>query len=276
MASRWIFHQRLVIIHHSNTSLTVAITLSIRLRSTTSSATRHQSSLLQSILIRYLRSNGLTDSGRRIHRLDGLLLCTSRSLSSGVNTSALPTIALTLAAAEDSVHSRMRNYKRLKTTHRDNGIADELTEYLTSDPLTDPQYTTDGVFNPYVPPFDTLQWWFERRRQWPNLSRMAFDCLSVPLMGDNPERSFSAGRDMITYRRSQLGSDIIEACAFIRSVYGPPVIVRAGTTTTTPAFDDEVEVEKDMKQQRQQQQSFQQSVVSTTVDLQSQSEDLYG
>jgi hypothetical protein len=37
-----------------------------------------------------------------------------------------------------------------------------------------------------------------------------------------------------------------------------------------------VEVEKDMKQQRQQQQSFQQSVVSTTVDLQSQSEDLYG
>jgi hypothetical protein len=105
---------------------------------------------------------------------------------------------------------------------------------------------------------------------------MAFDYLSVPLMSDNPERSFSAGRDMITYRRSQLGSDIIEACAFLRSVYGPPVRARAGTTTTTPAFDDEVEVEKDMEQQRQQQQSFQQSVVSITVDLQSQSEDLYG
>jgi hypothetical protein len=159
-------------IHHSNTSLTIAITLSIRLRSTTSSTTRHQSSLLQSILIRYLRSNGLTDSGRRIHRLDGLLLCTSRSLSSGEykdtgnsTASALLTIALTLAAAEDSVYSRIRNYKRLKITHRDNGIIDELTEYLTSDQLPDPQYTTDGVFNPHVPPFDTLQWWFERRRQ---------------------------------------------------------------------------------------------------------------
>jgi hypothetical protein len=191
-------------------------------------------------------------------------------------TSVLPTIAPTLTTAEDSVHSRMRNYKRLKTTHRDNGVVDELTEYLTSDPLPDPQYTADGVFNPHVPPFDVLQWWFERRRQWPNLSRMAFDCLSVPLMSDNPERSFSAGRDMITYRRSQLGSDIIEACAFLRSVYGPPVRARAGTTTTIPAFDDEVEVEKDMENQRQQQQSFQQSFVSTTLDSQSQSEDLYG
>jgi hypothetical protein len=50
----------------------------------------------------------------------------------------LVTITPTLAAAEDSVHSRMRNYKRLKTTHRDNGVVDELTEYLTSDPLPDP------------------------------------------------------------------------------------------------------------------------------------------
>jgi hypothetical protein len=71
---------------------------------------------------------------------------------------------------------------------------------------------------------------------------MAFDYLSVPLMSDNPERSFSAGRDMITYRRSQLSSDI---------VYRPPVRARAGTTITTPAFDDKVEVEKDMEQQRQ-------------------------
>jgi hypothetical protein len=55
----------------------------------------------------------------------------------------------------------------------------------------------------------------------------------------------------ITYRRSQIGSDIFEACAFFRSVYGPPVGARAGTRTTTPAFDDEVEVEKDTEQQQQ-------------------------
>jgi hypothetical protein len=79
---------------------------------------------------------------------------------------------------------------------------------------------------------------------------------------------------MITYRRSQLGSDIIEACAFLRSVYGPPLRARAGTIPTL-AFDDELEVEKDMEQQRQQQRSFQQSFVSTVVGSQSQSEDLY-
>jgi hypothetical protein len=66
------------------------------------------------------------------------------------------TLTPTLAAAEDSVYSRMRNYKRLKTTHRDNGVIDELTEYLTSDPLPNPQYNADGVYNPYIPPFDTL------------------------------------------------------------------------------------------------------------------------
>jgi hypothetical protein len=70
--------------------------------------------------------------------------------------SAPPTITPTLATAEDSVHNRMRNYKRLKTTHRDNGVVDELTEYLTSDPLPDPQYTADGVYNPHIPLFDTL------------------------------------------------------------------------------------------------------------------------
>jgi hypothetical protein len=41
------------------------------------------------------------------------------------------------------------------------------------------------------------------------------------------------------------------------------------------AFDDELEVEKDMEQQRLQQQSFQQPFVSTAVGSQSQSEDLH-
>ena len=40
-------------------------------------------------------------------------------------------------------------------------------------------------------------------------------------MSDDPERSFSAARDMITYRRNQL-NDIIQACACLRSWYGPP------------------------------------------------------
>jgi hypothetical protein len=77
---------------------------------------------------------------------------------------------------------------------------------------------------------------------------MAFDSLAVPLISDNPERSFSSGRDMITYRLSQLTSDIIEAYAFLRSAYGPPSKDRS-SSIPVPAFDNVDEVEVDMEYQ---------------------------
>jgi hypothetical protein len=49
---------------------------------------------------------------------------------------------------------------------------------------------------------------------------MAFNVLSIPLMSDCNERSFSAGRNMITYRRTRLQSDIIKACQCLKSWYG--------------------------------------------------------
>ncbi|SMY23107.1 unnamed protein product [Zymoseptoria tritici ST99CH_1A5] len=82
----------------------------------------------------------------------------------------------------------------------------------------------------------------------------------IGLFPDDAERSFSSGRDMITYRRSQLGGDIIEACVFLRSVYGPPVKIR-GDGTTMAAFDDEEKVANYFEEQQQQQESFQQSFV---------------
>lgn len=159
------------------------------------------------------------------------------------DTSVPAAPAAPAAPSEDSVHDRLREFKRLKTTHIATAALDELDDYLSSDPLPDPQYAS-GQYNAKVAPFDCLTWWMSRRQQWPNLSRMALDCLALPLMSDNPERSFSAGRDMITYRRSQLAGDIIEACAFLRSAYGPPVKVKAGVTV--PAFDDESDIEKDI------------------------------
>ncbi|KYG42638.1 hypothetical protein M433DRAFT_40555, partial [Acidomyces richmondensis BFW] len=57
------------------------------------------------------------------------------------------------------------------------------------------------------------------QHHYPGLAKMAFDVLSIPLMSDNNERSFSSGRDMITYRRTRLRSDIIEACQCLRSWY---------------------------------------------------------
>jgi hypothetical protein len=65
---------------------------------------------------------------------------------------------------------------------------------------------------------------------------MAFDVFSIPLMSDNNERSFSAGRDMITYRRTRLRSDIIEACQCLKSWYG----------SKDDEFDNEDKIETDM------------------------------
>jgi hypothetical protein len=150
------------------------------------------------------------------------------------------------------VHNRLREYKLLKvtgtsTSTENDTLVSEFNEYITSDPLPDPSYA-GGSFNSDILPFDCLQWWYNRRKQWLNLSRIAFDSLTVPLMSDNPERSFSSGRDMITYRRSQLTSDIIKACAFLRSAYGPPSKDRSGSIPV-PAFDNVDEVKVDMEYQ---------------------------
>jgi hypothetical protein len=55
-------------------------------------------------------------------------------------------------------------------------------------------------------------------------------------MSDNNERSFSSGRDMITYRRTRLRSDIIEACQCLRSWY----------STREELFDDEDVIDNDI------------------------------
>jgi len=64
-----------------------------------------------------------------------------------------------------------------------------------------------------------LQYWYERRFTQPELATFAFDCLARPLISDDPERSFSAGRGLITYRRSNLEGDIIKAFICLRSWY---------------------------------------------------------
>jgi hypothetical protein len=65
---------------------------------------------------------------------------------------------------------------------------------------------------------------------------MAFNVFSIPLMSDNNERSFSSGRDMVTYRRTRLKGDIIEACQCLKSWYG----------SKEELFDKEDAIEKDM------------------------------
>ena len=78
------------------------------------------------------------------------------------------------------------------------------------------------------------------------MARFAFDTIAIPLISDDNERSFSAARNLITYRRNRLMGDLIEATQCLRQSYGHPNT----TSTTSPGttaesapndavFDDE-------------------------------------
>jgi hypothetical protein len=56
-----------------------------------------------------------------------------------------------------------------------------------------------------------------QRQAYPNLSKMAFDYLSIPGMSAEPERLFSSTKITVTDRRNRLGSDILEALQCLRS-----------------------------------------------------------
>jgi hypothetical protein len=65
--------------------------------------------------------------------------------------------------------------------------------------------------SPIVSTDDAIGWWMQETQRKANLSKMAFDYLSIPGMSAEPERLFSSTKITITDRRNRLGSDILEA-----------------------------------------------------------------
>lgn len=67
-----------------------------------------------------------------------------------------------------------------------------------------------------------LAWWLEETQQknYPSLSKMAVDILSIPAMSAEPERLFSGAKITITDRRNRLGSDVVEALECLKSWFG--------------------------------------------------------
>ena len=110
---------------------------------------------------------------------------------------------------QDSAFSRLSSAKRLRIDAPCEPI-DALDAYLSIDP--EPFEKDDTCKS-----FDVLGWWQQRQHTYPGLAQMAFDVFGIPLISDNNERSFSSGRDMITYRRTRLANDVIEACQCLRS-----------------------------------------------------------
>jgi hypothetical protein len=87
----------------------------------------------------------------------------------------------------------------------DDPMADEYTRYIAQ-----PQVA--GVKQGY-------KWWLEptQQKNYPNLSRMALDILSIPAMSADPERLFSGAKITISDRRNRLGIYTIEALECLKS-----------------------------------------------------------
>ena len=64
-----------------------------------------------------------------------------------------------------------------------------------------------------------LEWWGARREEFPRLSKMAFDLLSIPLMSAECERIFSMTKRFIPPDRNRLKDDVIEAMSSLKHWY---------------------------------------------------------
>ena len=70
-----------------------------------------------------------------------------------------------------------------------------------------------------VPCEKPLEWWGARREEYPRLSKLAFDLLSIPLMSAECERVFSAAKKFVTDERNKLKKDILEAIIVLKTQY---------------------------------------------------------
>jgi hypothetical protein len=69
-----------------------------------------------------------------------------------------------------------------------------------------------------------LQWWLEPTQQenFPLLCRMAIDIFCIPPMSAEAERVFSGARRQVTWDRSSMSAQMVEACECIKSWIGVP------------------------------------------------------
>ncbi|KAF5319133.1 hypothetical protein D9758_018622 [Tetrapyrgos nigripes] len=58
---------------------------------------------------------------------------------------------------------------------------------------------------------DVLGWWYEKRKKFPTLYRMALDYLTIPATSTDVERVFSRGRFLLPYVRNRLSADSTRA-----------------------------------------------------------------
>lgn len=102
-----------------------------------------------------------------------------------------------------SSHGLPRLLSRLSRISTPNG--DEYARYICIPPHHD---------------FDDVRtWWLlpEQQRDYPNLSKMALDILSIPAMSASVERLFSSSNITVSDRRNRLKADTIEMIESLKS-----------------------------------------------------------
>jgi len=64
--------------------------------------------------------------------------------------------------------------------------------------------------------FNPIAWWQSSRKEFPRLSRMALDLLSIPAMSAKAERIFSQSGNIIRPNRARLGADTVAAVVCLK------------------------------------------------------------
>ena len=84
------------------------------------------------------------------------------------------------------------------------------------------QYVTDELGEYFRQPSENfktcnpVKWWSARISQFPNLSQLARDLLSIPGSAVAVERIFSGGRDTISIRRARLSASMIRTLTLLK------------------------------------------------------------
>jgi hAT family C-terminal dimerisation region len=101
--------------------------------------------------------------------------------------------------------STLYGYLGEDTDEEEASTLDEYEEYIQEKRLPLPQDCHDTATL-------LLDYWKDHAKRWPNLTRLAFDALSIPAMSAECERCFSSAKNMISDSRYSLSPESIEAC----------------------------------------------------------------
>lgn len=91
-----------------------------------------------------------------------------------------------------------------------------------------------------------LPYWNERCSVDPDMARFAYDHLSIPLMSDECERTFSSAKLLLSHSRNRLSMDIIEANECLKAWFGRPTTPEE-VAKQIPGFEQMTDAQRDEK-----------------------------